>query len=173
MASANTISAVYNNPAVTINSTTETVILNKAGQPVVVGLEKNANFDGGRQFIVHLRGTAKGGALSTLLLKLYLGTSPVVGSNVAVAAFTVSAAIPVTGGQFDVEACLNWDSASATMHGYVAGHTNGVITPVASTSAITSGVATPDLLQFVATATFGAALATNKVTLTEFSIEQN
>ena len=170
MANANMITAVYNNPAQTINSTSETVIVNAAGTPFSVVMPPNANVDGGRAFRLRCYGTATGGTSATLLLKFYTGTSTTVGSDTAVAAFTVSgAAIPSTGGNFDVYVDMTWDSTSKIINGFKGGHTNGTLTSQAAITAVT-GISLP--IPFLVSATFGAALSTNTVTATELSIEQ-
>lgn len=167
----NTIAGVYNVPALVLNTGAETVITNAAGAPVVVGLGPNVRADG-HSFAVNIRGKATGGTAATLLVKLYVGTSATVGSDVAFAAFTVSgAAIPVGGGNFDLTAQFIWDGVSQVVHGTVWGQTNGTVTPFATTTPVTA-ITSPASLQFVASVTFGAALATNSVTVTEFTIDQ-
>jgi hypothetical protein len=165
----NTIAGIYNNPAFALNSTTETAILNAVGAPLVVGLAPQNRVS---SIAVNIRGKATGGTAATLLIKLYRGNSATLASDSVVAAFTVSgAAIPVAGGNFDVTAQLSWDAVSQTVHGMFWGQTNGTLTAFGATTAQT-GVVDPSGLQFVASATFGAALATNSVTVTEFTIDQ-
>lgn len=173
MANANTFAVAPGAAPFALNSTTATVILNASGTPLQVGLSPQSNFDGARPFIVRLRGTAKGGTSATLLLKLYLGTSATVGSNTLIAAYTVSgAAIPAAGGNFDVSATLTWDSTSQQINGSYVGQTNNTPTTSAAVATAPTGIASQSAIQFVAVATFGAALATNEVTVSEFIIDQ-
>lgn len=167
----NTIAGAYNTPALALNTVTPTVVTNAAGAPVVVGLPANARVDG-HSFAVNIRGKATGGTAATLQFKLYKGTSAVVANDALVATFAASGAlIPVAGGNFDLTAQLIWDSVSQTLNGIVWGHTNGTITTYGAITPVT-GITDPTTLQFVAVATFGAAVATNTVTVTEFTIDQ-
>lgn len=172
MANTNTINALYNLPAQTINAATETALTNTVNgvtSTAVLSMPPNANVDS-HAFRVRLVGKATGGTGATLTLKFYLGTST---SGTGIANFTVSgAAIPAAGGNFDVYAELLWDSTSQTVTGFKGGQTNGTLTAIAALNANGSSVASAAGLQFVASATFGAALATNSVTVQEFSIEQ-
>lgn len=166
----NTIAGVYNNPALVLNSTTETVVTNPLGAPLVVGLPANVRVDG-HAVTVNIRGRATGGASNTLQFKLYKGTSATLGSDAIVATFTAAAAIAAAGGNFDVTAQLIWDSVSQTINGVVWGQSNGTITAFAAISPVT-GVSDPTTLQFVASAKYSAAFSTNTVTVTEFTIDQ-
>lgn len=172
MANTNTIAALYNLPAQTINATTETALTNTVNgvtSTAVLSMPPNANVDG-HSFRVRLIGKATGGTGATLTLKFYLGTST---SGTGIANFTVSsAAIPTTGGNFAVAVELVWDSVSQTVTGIKSGQTNGTITTAASLNANGASIASAAGLQFVASATFGAALSTNTVSVEEFTIEQ-
>lgn len=166
----NTIAGVYGAPKQVLNTVTETLLANAAGAPLAVTIPSNVRVDG-HAFAVNVRGKATGGTAATLLLKLYLASADTIGTSTAVAAFTVSVAlIPVAGGTFDLTFQFVWDSVSTTIRGMVWGRTDGTITPFATTSAVT--VTDPTTLSFVASATFGAALATNSVTVTELTIDQ-
>lgn len=173
MANANTFAVAPGVTPIALNSTTETVILNSAGTPLQVGLSSQANFDGGRPFIVRLRGTAKGGSTTTLQFKLYLGTSATVGSDALVATYTAAALVPAAGGNFDVSATLQWDSTSQQVNGTFGGQTNGTVTATTQLATAPTAVASVSALQFVASAKFGTANATNVVSVTEFIIDQS
>lgn len=165
----NTIAGVYGAPKQVLNTVTET-LLGPTGAPLAVTLSPNVRVDG-HAFAVNLRGKATGGTAATLLLKLYLASADTIGTSTAVAAFTVTGAlIPVAGGTFDLSFQFIWDSVSNTMRGMVWGRTDGTITPFATTAAV--AMTDPTTLSFVASATFGAAVATNSVTVTEFTIDQ-
>jgi hypothetical protein len=172
MANTNTIAALYNLPAQTVNATAETLLTNTVNgvtSTAILNMPANANVDS-HSFRVRLIGKATGGTGATLTLKFYLGTA-LTGTNVA--AFTVTgAAVPATGGNFSVYADLVWDSVSGTVTGFKGGQTNGTLTALAALNANGSNVASAAGLQFVASATFGAALATNSVTVEEFAFEQ-
>lgn len=171
MANTNTINALYNLGAQTINSTTETALtstVNGVTSTAVLSMPAQANVDS-HSFRVRLIGKATGGTSATLTLKFYLGSS-LSGTNIA--AFTVSgAAVPTTGSNFSVWADLTWDSVSGLVLGSKGGQTAGTLTTIAALTNNGSAVAASNL-QFVASATFGAALATNSVTVEEFTIEQ-
>lgn len=166
----NTIAGVYNNPALVLNTVTETAITNPAGAPLVVSLSPNVRSDG-HAFTVNIRGRATGGASNTLQFKLYKGTSATLASDAIVATFTAAAAITAAGGNFDLSLQFIWDSVSQTVNGVVWGQTNGTITGFAAITAVT-GVSDPSTLSFVASAKFVAAFSTNTVTVTEFTIDQ-
>ena len=169
MANANTFAQLFNLPAQTINATAETLLVNAAAATAQLNMPPAANVNG-HAFRVRLIGTATGGTSATLTLKFYLGVSAT-GTNIA--AFTVSgAAIPAAGGNFDVNVELIWDSVSQTVHGFKGGHTNGTLTTTAALDNSGASVVSAAGLTFVASATFGAALATNSVTIQEFSLEQ-
>lgn len=171
MANTNTITALYSLPAQTINATAETLLtqtINGVTSTAVLSMPPNANVDS-HSFVVRLIGKATGGTSATLALAFRLGTTI---SGTKIAPFTVSgAAIPTTGGNFSVTAVLTWDSVSGLVNGYISGQTNNTLVTGA---AITQGTAVTSAagLQFVASATFGAALSTNAITVEEFTIEQ-
>jgi hypothetical protein len=166
MSNRNTLTQIVNAPSVTVNSTTETFLPTQIS--VRNSLFNSSNFDKGRPFAIHLRGFATGGTAATFQVKLYALNGA---AHVAVAAFTVTgAAIPTTGTQFNLNAELQWDSVSQTINGTIYGQTGGTLTPYAVITTVTGIVASE--LSFVASVTFGAALATNTVLLTEFSAEQ-
>lgn len=168
---ANAITGLQSLAAQTINATAETLLtqtVNGVASTAILSMPPNANVDS-HAFRLRLVGKATGGTSATLILKFRLGTT-IAGTNIA--SFTVSgAAIPVAGSNFDVYADLVWDSVSQTLNGTIGGQTGNTIT---SAAAITqgTGVVAASNLQFVASATFGAALATNTVTVEEFSITQ-
>jgi hypothetical protein len=168
MANNNTI-AFVSAPSQVINATTET-LLGPAGSPLTVGLSNNANFNA-KPFLVRLRGTAAGGTTTTLQFKLYLASASTIGTSTAVAAFTAAAQVGAAGGNFDVSASFIWDSVSQALVGTVAGQTVGTITAYAVATGAT-GVTSVNALDFVASAKFSAANATNQVTVTEFVIDQ-
>lgn len=171
MANTNTITSLYNLPAQTINATAETLLTstsNGVTSTAVLSMPPNANVNG-HSFRVRLIGTATGGTSATLTLKFRLGTV-IAGTNVA--AFTVSgAAVPVGGGNFSVWADYTWDSVSGVLNGIATGQTSTTLTTAVATTQGT-GITSAAGLQFVASAQFGAALATNTVTVEEFTIEQ-
>lgn len=159
MANTNAIAAVFNLSAQIINTGTETSVAS-------VSMPPNANVDS-HSFRVRLIGKATGGTGATLQFKFHLGT--VAGATVATFQVT-PALVPVAGSNFSIVADYTWDSVSQTLIGVVGGQTAGQLTAAASVS--TTGIASVAALQFVAGATFGAATATNSVTVEEFSIEQ-
>lgn len=165
----NSITGLVNLPAQTINAATETVLVNAAGNAAVLSMPAQANVDS-HTFRVRLVGKATGGTSATLILGLRLGTTI---SGTQLAAYTVSgAAIPTTGGNFAVDATLVWDSVSQTVTGVKGGQINGTVTTAATLNNNGASIVAASNLQFVATATFGAALSTNTVTVEEFSLEQ-
>lgn len=171
MANTNCITSLYPNVTQTINATAETLLtqtVNGVASTAILSMPPNANVDS-HAFRVRLVGKATGGTSATLTLKFRLGTT-ISGTNIA--SFTVSgAAIPVAGSNFDVYADLVWDSVSQTLNGTIGGQTANTITAAAAITQGT-GITSAAGLQFVASATFGAALATNTVTVEEFSITQ-
>jgi hypothetical protein len=169
MANHNTIAAVVNNPSQTINSTSETLLKNAAGTALVLSVPPDRGFKQGHTFRVRVVGTANGGTAATLQFKLYLGTSL---SGSVLAAFTVSGvAVPVGGGNFSLDADLTWDGASGVINGAFSGQTNNTLTTRTAVTQAT-GITSTAALNFAISATFGAALATNQVTVTEFTLEQ-
>lgn len=169
MANANTVVRVAGTPAVALNTTTET-ILTAAGAPIQVGFSNQSNFNG-FPFVVRLRGTATGGT-TTLTFKLYLASADTIGTSTAVASWTAAANVPAAGGNFDVQATFIWDAVSQTLTGTVGGQVNGTITAAAAAAGATS-VASVSALQFVVSAKFSAAAATNTVTVSELLIDQS
>ena len=174
MSNANTSQALYGLTAQTINASTETLltqVVNGTATTAILSVPANWNYNA-RSFRVRLIGTATGGTSATLILKLRLGTT-ISGTNIA--SYTVSgAAIPTPtlgGSNFSVWADLTYDPTSGQLNGTFGGQTAN--TPTTS-AAITQGTGITSVagLQFVASATFGAAVATNSITVTEFSIEQ-
>lgn len=167
MANVNTITTLVNLPSQTINATAETVLVNAAGVAAVLSMPPQANVDS-HSFQVRLIGKTTGGTAATLTLAFRLGS--ITGTKFAT--FTVSgAAIPVAGSNFSVQADLTWDSVSQTVNGTIAGQTANTLVVGAAITQLTA-VTSASALQFVATATFGAALATNSVTVEEFTINQ-
>jgi hypothetical protein len=170
MANSNTILGLYNLPAQTINATAETVLTNTVAgitSSAVINIPNNTTLDG-NSFILRLVGTATGGTSATLQLAFRVGSL----TGTKFATFTVSgAAIPVGGGNFDVQARLTWDSVSGLVNGTISGQTNNTLTSAAAITQLT-GITAASGLSFVATATFGAALATNTVTISEFVVDQ-
>lgn len=171
MANVNTFNSITTLPQQFIpTATTETLltdVVNGVTQTAVLSMPPNANVDG-HSFRVRLIGKATGGTGATLTLKFRLGTT-LAGTNVA--AFVVTpAAVPVAGSNFSVVADFTWDSVSQTLVGIAGGQTCGTITPLLVQTQGTA-IASAAALQFVATATFGAAVATSSVTVTEFTLE--
>jgi hypothetical protein len=171
MANTNTAAALYGLTAQTINATAETAltqVVNGTATPILLSVPANWNLDG-KQFKVHLIGKATGGTSATLILKIYAGT---VAAGTNIAAFTVSgSAIPATGGNFAVDTTLSWDSTSGLLNGTHGGQINNTLTTNAANTQAT-GITSVSGLTFSASATFGAALSTNTVTVSEFSLEQ-
>lgn len=172
MANTNAITGLFSLPSQTINASTETLLTNTVNgvtSTAVLAMPAQANVDS-HSFRVRLIGKATGGTGATLTLKFYLGTST---AGTGIANFTVSgAAIPVGGGNFSVFTELVWDSVSQTVTGFKNGQVNGTLTTQASLNANGASVASAAALSFVASAQFGAALATNSITIEEFSLEQ-
>ena len=174
MANDNTVAAIYGLTAQTINASTETALtqtVNGTASPILLSVPANWNLDG-KQFKVHLIGKATGGTSATLILKIYQGT---VATGTNIAAFTVSgAAIPTPtlgGSNFAVDTVLTYDSTSQQLNGTHGGQIANTLTTNAINTQATS-VASVAALTFSASATFGAAVATNTITVSEFSIEQ-
>lgn len=168
---ANAITGLQSLAAQTINATAETLLtqtVNGVASTAILSMPANSNIDS-HPFRVRLSGKATGGTSATLILKFRLGTT-ITGTNIA--SFTVSgAAIPVAGSNFDVYADLVWDSTSQTLNGTFGGQVANTLTTGAAITQGT-GIVAASNLQFVASATFGAALATNTVTVEEFSLTQ-
>jgi hypothetical protein len=174
MANDNTVASIYGLSAQTINASTETALtqtVNGTASPFLLSVPANWNIDG-KSFRVRLVGRATGGTSATLILKIYLGT---VAAGTNIAAFTVSgAAIPTPtlgGSNFSVETTLTYDSTSQTVNGTHGGQTANTITAIAANTQGTS-ITSVAGLTFSASATFGAAVATNTITVSEFAIEQ-
>lgn len=169
MANSDTVGGKFNVAKQTVNATAETLLVDASGTTLQINVIPGSELaQDGQSFRVVLKGKASGGTAATALFKIYLGTSL---SGTAIAAFTVSgAAIPAAGGNFSLYADLTWDAVSGKVNGTVGGHTNNTLTPSATISQGTA--ASASLLNFVASVTFGAALATNSVSVTEFSTNQ-
>jgi hypothetical protein len=156
--------------AQTINATAETALTQSiAGVASTINLPLSPNFNAdGHPFVVRLIGKATGGTAATLQLALRIGSF----TGTKFATFTVSgSAIPAAGGNFSLSANLIWDATSGVLNGTISGHTNNTVTTAGAITQVT-GITSVAGLSFVPTATFGAALATNTVTITDFSIEQ-
>lgn len=167
---ANTIAVASSNTPQVVNSTTETVLVNASGAPLMVGLPSNVREDG-HPFSIGLRGKATGGTVAaTLIFKVYKGTSATIANDTIVATFSTSGTIPVGGSTFDLSLPFVWDSVSQTLRGSISGRIDGTLQTAAVTGAI--AVTDPTTLQFVVSVTFGAANATNSVTLSELTLNQ-
>jgi len=174
MANTNTVAAIYGLTAQTINATAETALtqtVNGTASNILLSVPANWNIDG-KTFKVRLVGRATGGTSATLILKFYLGT---VAAGTNIASFTVSsAAIPTPtlgGSNFSVNTELTYDSTSQQVNGSHGGQIANTLTANALNTQAT-GVTSVAGLTFSASATFGAAVATNTVTVSEFVIEQ-
>lgn len=168
MANTNTITALYNLGTQVVNATAATLItqtVNGVTSTAVLAMPPNANVDG-HSFRVRLIGKATGNA-NTLLFTIYSGTT----TTTTLAAFTAGASVATTGGNFSIVADLSWDSVSGIINGLKSGQTNGTATAAAALTPVTS-IASAAALQFVASATFGSASASNSVSVEEFSLEQ-
>jgi hypothetical protein len=168
MANTNTITALYNLGAQTVNASTATLLtqtVNGVTSTAVLSMPPNANVDG-HAFRLRLIGKATGNA-NTLAFNIYSGTT----TGTPLAAFTAGTGVATTGANFAVETTLSWDSVSGLLNGVVGGQINRVLTAAATTSAV-SGITSTAGLQFVAAATFSSASTNNTVSVEEFSIEQ-
>jgi hypothetical protein len=91
--------------------------------------------------------------------------------DVILVTFT-SITAPANPSTFSVEADLVWSSSVNRIDGYFFGNANGVFMDFAEVTAVTSGVATANQLNFLPSFQFSVANATNSVQLSEFVVER-
>ena len=134
----------------------------------------------GRAFKVRAQGTFTSGvATNDLQIKLYLGSSATVGSDLAIASVTTgtSGAFGAVSGHFLLEAILLWDITSGKVDGIIE---NGVIGSSGNSATFSTPTATTQVaaaaasnLQFVVSGKWNASNSGNILTLTEFAIDLN
>lgn len=118
---------------------------------------------------VYVGGTITTNATTNVAVKLYQGTdSNTSNDHVLVNTAAVNANTQTT--QFLIDATLQYDSVSQTIHGLATTEINGtVVGPAAST--LVSSIVSASSLQFVVSGVFGVSNAGNSITVDEFRVD--
>ncbi len=124
----------------------------------------------GEAFKVRVSGTITTNATTNVAVKLYLGSdSNLSNDHVLVNTAAVNANTQTT--QFLIDAVLQWDATSQTVHGLATTHINGTAAGPTGTTLVSS-IASTSGLQFVPSAVFGASNAANAVSIRELAIDK-
>lgn len=128
-------------------------------------LPTNGSFDG-RSTRLILCGVNSAPA-GTVAIRVYVGTT-LSGTKIV----TLGPVAPSGGnGNFSMDLLFLWDSASKSIGGYFRGFINGVGFNTGTGNLLATGIATQDQVQFVASAQFSSASASNIIGLRGFYID--
>jgi len=167
---------VGSNPALLVNQYgAYSSIPNNLGRPYFTSDSFN-----GRAFKVRAQGTFTSGVASNdIQIKLYLGTSATVLSDLAITSISTGTggAFGAVSGHFLLETVLIWDITTGKVDGLISDGiigVSGVAGTLGTQAAVTQvAAAAATNLNFVCSAKWNAGNAGNTVSLTEFAIDLN
>jgi len=126
-------------------------------------------YNPGDQIRVRIVGTITTNTTTNVAVKLYQGNdSNLSNDHVVVNTAAVNANTQTT--QFLIQADLQYDATSQTIHGLATTEINGTVVAPAATSLVSS-IASASSLQFVVSGVFGASNGGNTITVNEMAID--